>query len=63
MPSRSSSRLVASAANIGFAAAAFRGAPTYRAVEETHRRELILTAFARPSRFNMHTLPERVEVA
>jgi len=63
MSSRASSRLVASAANIGFAAAVFRGAPTYRAVEEAHRRGLLLIAFARPGRFNVYTFPERVEMA
>jgi len=63
MSSRASSRLVASAANIGFAAAVFRGAPTYRAVEEAHRRGLLLTAFARPGRFNVYTFPERIEIA
>jgi len=62
MSSRASSRLVASAANIGFTVAVFRGAPTYRAVEEAHRRGLILIAFARPGRFNVYTFPERVEM-
>jgi len=62
MSSRASSRLIASAANIGFTAAVFRGAPTYRAVEEAHRRGLLLIAFARPGRFNVYTFPERVEM-
>jgi len=63
MSSRASSRLVASAANIGFVAAVFRGAPTYRAVEEARRRRLLLIAFARPGRFNVYTFPEMVEIA
>jgi len=63
MSSRVASRLVASAANIGFTAAVFRGAPTYRAVEEARRRGLLLIAFARPGRFNVYTFPERVEMA